>query len=109
MGVFDFELIGWRLLDAELEESGDGSDCMWLGVSDSEPEPEERTGVDGSTVESLIVSSSSSSSLESIVMTSTFGRFGSDLSGAIESNEKWFENKKFIKNKTIEMTDRTGA
>ncbi len=78
--MFDIKPIGWTTLEAELEESGDGRDGMRFGVSDSEPE--ERTGVDGSAVESLMVSSSSSS-LESMVITSIFGRFGSGLSGAI--------------------------
>ena len=85
-GVLECDRIGWTLLEAELE-SGDGNDCIWLGVSDSELLPEERIGVEVSAVESLMVSSSSSS-LESIVMISTFGRFGSDLSGAFINSLK---------------------
>jgi len=54
---------------------------MWLGVPESEPDPEDRTGVEDGTIDaSLLVSSlssspstsSSSSSLLRIVMTSIF-------------------------------------
>jgi hypothetical protein len=86
--VFDFEWICCKRLDAELDESGDGNDWMWLGVPESEPDPEDKTGVEDGTIDvSLIVSSlsssSSSSSLLKIVITSIFWRFGSVFSGAI--------------------------
>ena len=56
-------------------------------MSDSEPDPDDSTGVDGGGFDEHLIVSSSSSSLDSMVITSILGFFGGALSGAVQTRE----------------------